>query len=214
MTTESIDQADDTDEPRCGNCRNAIQNYWNGENLITCRVYEDLFSTDRERYGIDVKECWESVTKPEPDYVAVAERYFKKKCLPDEVVHHIDGDHSNNDPENLVIMKRSQHSRLHSGLMGALDKWLDRVNSGICNTCLFVSLFESMNISSRDVISDELSSLMLSVWIKDQAKPIPRGLDAREFLTSLNEQGIAWKKQHDHDCHSGKNMKIIVRGAK
>ena len=35
------------------------------------------------------------------------------KCGFNMVVHHIDGDKANNDPSNLQIMTRSEHSRLH-----------------------------------------------------------------------------------------------------
>lgn len=43
----------------------------------------------------------------------VAENMIGRKLLPDEVVHHIDGDRSNNSPDNLVVMTRSEHCRLH-----------------------------------------------------------------------------------------------------
>ena len=32
---------------------------------------------------------------------------------PDEVVHHVDGDHTNNKPNNLEVMDRREHARLH-----------------------------------------------------------------------------------------------------
>lgn len=39
----------------------------------------------------------------------------------DVVVHHLDGDHTNNDPGNLVVMSRAEHSRLHM-----LKYWADK----------------------------------------------------------------------------------------
>ena len=143
------------------------------------------------------------------DYVAIAEAYFQKKCLPDEVVHHIDGNRENNAAENLVIMKRSQHSRLHSGLMGALDKWIEKVSNPLCNTCLFMRLFEDYKIKTRDSISEDMSSFMLSIWIGSDTKPV-----AREILISLHETGLAWKHEYQHDCYSGKNMSVVNGGAK
>lgn len=142
------------------------------------------------------------------DYVAIAEQYFQKKCLPDECVHHIDGNHENNDPENLVIMKRSQHSRLHAGLMGALDEWKTKVNKQICNTCLFVRLYEDYKIASKSSIDDGLSSFMLSVWISDEAKPAPISI-----LHGLYQDGVSWKISTYHDCYQGKNLNI-VRGVR
>ena len=36
-----------------------------------------------------------------------------RELMPDEVVHHIDGNPYNNKPSNLAVMTRSEHSRLH-----------------------------------------------------------------------------------------------------
>lgn len=36
----------------------------------------------------------------------------------DEVVHHIDGDNTNNNPSNLKLMTQSEHAKLHGSLEG------------------------------------------------------------------------------------------------
>jgi hypothetical protein len=36
-----------------------------------------------------------------------------RRLLPDEVVHHIDGERANNNQNNLALMTRSAHTRLH-----------------------------------------------------------------------------------------------------
>lgn len=41
------------------------------------------------------------------------ERRIGRGLRQDEVVHHIDGDRSNNDPHNLSLMTRAGHSALH-----------------------------------------------------------------------------------------------------
>ena len=46
-------------------------------------------------------------------HVVLIEDRIGRKILPDEVVHHIDGDRSNNDLDNLALMTRTAHSRLH-----------------------------------------------------------------------------------------------------
>ena len=43
----------------------------------------------------------------------VAEEMLGRPLLPEEVVHHIDHDKTNNDPSNLQIMTRADHARLH-----------------------------------------------------------------------------------------------------
>lgn len=50
------------------------------------------------------------------EHILVAERLLGRKLTSDEVVHHLDGDRSNNRPENLLVLLRSQHVRLHAWL--------------------------------------------------------------------------------------------------
>lgn len=44
---------------------------------------------------------------------AVMEAHIGRRLSEDEIVHHIDGDKTNNSIDNLVIMSRSEHSSLH-----------------------------------------------------------------------------------------------------
>lgn len=45
----------------------------------------------------------------------VAEEMIGRPLLPDEVVHHRDANRANNDPSNLVVMKRSEHDKIKDG---------------------------------------------------------------------------------------------------
>ena len=47
----------------------------------------------------------------------IAERLLGRKLTSDEVVHQVDGDPSNNQPGNLLIMSKSDHTRLHVFLL-------------------------------------------------------------------------------------------------
>ena len=44
----------------------------------------------------------------------VVEQREGRKLTSSEVVHHVDGSPLNNDPDNLVILSRAEHQRLHA----------------------------------------------------------------------------------------------------
>lgn len=47
------------------------------------------------------------------EHVRIVEIRIGRKILPSECVHHIDHNRKNNAPENLQLMTRSEHSKLH-----------------------------------------------------------------------------------------------------
>ena len=51
------------------------------------------------------------------EHRVVMERKLGRHLRDDEIVHHVDEDKSNNDPENLAVMSQSDHARHHAPAM-------------------------------------------------------------------------------------------------
>lgn len=47
------------------------------------------------------------------EHILVVEEYLGRSLLPDEVVHHINGEKADNRPENLAVMIKSDHVSYH-----------------------------------------------------------------------------------------------------
>ncbi len=63
------------------------------------------------------------------EHVVIAERMLKRKLSKHEVVHHLDGDKTNNRVANLLVLLRSQHAKLHAWLAnGALTSESSKMN--------------------------------------------------------------------------------------
>jgi hypothetical protein len=68
--------------------------------------------------GVSIKpNGYEEYTRGEHKFRSVhtvkMEGRIGRRLLPDEVVHHIDGDRKNNTDDNLALMTRAAHTRLH-----------------------------------------------------------------------------------------------------
>lgn len=59
------------------------------------------------------KYVWFSDGSSQKEHRYIMEQVLGRKLEPDEVVHHIDGNRDNNSLDNLVVMKRGEHSALH-----------------------------------------------------------------------------------------------------
>lgn len=68
--------------------------------------------------GVSVKpngyiEITRGTNKGRSQHSVVMEAHIGRLLLQNEVVHHVDGDRQNNSIENLQLMTRAEHTRLH-----------------------------------------------------------------------------------------------------
>jgi len=128
-------------------------------------------------------------------YRKIASEYFQKELLPDEIVHHIDGNHDNNDPENLVIMKKSQHSKVHA--VFNFENWRQLKARILCVDCLFCALYELDNESTIEILYDLAEQMIWNV------KKTPHSMD---LMYELSKE---WIKENNHDCYEHKHMEVV-----
>lgn len=58
-------------------------------------------------------------------HVVIMELRLGRRLRPDECVHHIDGDRANNSDDNLALMTRAGHARLHRREQRLTKRMLD-----------------------------------------------------------------------------------------
>lgn len=106
----------------------ASQGRWShgkgGRRIISESHRESIVISNKSRNrdccaGVSIKpngyvEITTGENKGRGQHIVVMEKIIGRKVLPNEVVHHIDHNRKNNDPENLVLMTRSDHARLHA----------------------------------------------------------------------------------------------------
>jgi len=51
--------------------------------------------------------------KDVPEHRIVMEEYLGRKLKSEEIIHHIDENHSNNDIDNLKVVSRAEHINIH-----------------------------------------------------------------------------------------------------
>lgn len=82
---------------------------WKGGNFISKEGYRMVLIPGLGKYTTEQKR--------------IMEKRLGHPLQKDEVVHHLDGNKLNNDPENLIICTRSEHPTIHRRLKkGELEK--------------------------------------------------------------------------------------------
>ena len=85
--------------------RGFFSHTWKGGRRITAQGYVEVFRPNHPRARGNGYVF---------EHILVAERKLGRRLRPGEVVHHIDGNKQNNDPDNLAVMTQGEHTRIHT----------------------------------------------------------------------------------------------------
>lgn len=89
-------------------------------------IIKNVFKAKDNRLRMSIiREDGSKTSKSYPR--VIMEEYLGRELLPDEDVHHIDGDVMNNSVDNLQIIKHGEHQRLH------MKQYFDK--QAICQVC-------------------------------------------------------------------------------
>lgn len=100
-----------TENPMYGKRREACPR-WNGGRKVRSDGYVIVVAPDDHPHPCD--EFKGSGLKYVLEHRLVMEKKIGRYLKNDEVVHHIDGNPSNNSPENLQLMERGEHASMHA----------------------------------------------------------------------------------------------------
>ena len=59
-----------------------------------------------------------------PEHRLIMERKLGRGLVPNEIVHHIDLDKTNNSPDNLVVLNNGEHANYHRQINRLFEHWL------------------------------------------------------------------------------------------
>ena len=69
------------------------------------------------------------------EHIIIAEEGLNRSISKTEIVHHLNGDRSDNYPDNLIVIEESQHRKIHAWIeRGALYK-TEEPNNKHCKVC-------------------------------------------------------------------------------
>ena len=109
----------------------------------------------------------------------VAQQILGRPLLPDEVVHHLDGNGLNNDPSNLVVLNRGAHTVEHLKL--AID--IERAKALFADGLSCPKIAKELGVS-RNTVDKNLKTAGLG---SDIAKDKPRTWNLNRALRLIGE---------------------------
>jgi len=152
--------------------------------------------------------------KDRAEHVHIAEFYYKKEIVNGLVVHHKDNNPQNNIPENLFIMTKKEHDKLHGiemigekNPMRIAQKTWSKEKWNIYKDKLSNSLSKDKNPRYCGVTNEKLLEFAVKL-----VKKLGRRFSTNEWSEFANERNLpsSFSSMRSNDLKSIKNMSIIA----
>ena len=146
------------------------------------------------------------------EHILVAEKFLGRPLRRKEIVHHLDGNRGNNVVSNLLVLERSQHTKLHAWLASACTREIrtkNGVNSGkakkeinVCRQCGCAVPYKGLTFCSTRCAS---KSRRKAPSKKRLTRSLKKGMSfsaiARKYGVSANTIK-KWTIRYDLSCES------------
>lgn len=132
------------------------------------------------------------------EHIAVAEKYLGRAIRNNEVVHHLDQDRANNRHENLLVIERTQHRKLHvwleAGAPGAKASGVNGVNSGNANAVeqLYCKVCEAvLQDKQKECCSDSCAKFIRRKVERPSAEQLAEDIRTLSWLAIGRKYGVS-----------------------
>ena len=86
---------------------------WKANMAAARRKHVDLTAKGTSKKTGGYVVITRGANKHRTEHAVIMEQKIGRRLMPDEVVHHMDGNKHNNSIDNLVIMTRAEHTSMH-----------------------------------------------------------------------------------------------------
>ena len=140
------------------------------------------------------------------EHILIAEEFLERPLIDNEVVHHLDGNRGNNRIENLLVLNRGQHSKLHawlqSGAPGIERSGENGVNSGKSKVAFCKCCQRTLQRKQKEFCSPECSNIGRRKAERPTKKQLERDIKSMSWLALGRKYGVSdnavrkWARQY------------------
>ena len=161
---------------------------------LVCEICNKNFKGDRKNSRFCSLECYYEYSRinssnatnnypmrkktSKSEHRSIVEEILNRKLHTDEVVHHLDCNPTNNSVQNLIVMKRSEHVKLHSTL-----------------TKHRASLLKDKGVNSENCW-DNLRDQVTTTWLETTGVKVIKISDIGQSAAEPHESGEGSETMH------------------